>query len=72
MKPRFGGGFADYSGRGPSVVAENAAGETRVVAVAQKQQEAEEQARLIEREFGTLGPAAWCERYEVPPSFVTD
>ena len=35
MKPTFGGvasrttGFEDYSGRGPSVVAENAAGEKR-------------------------------------------
>jgi hypothetical protein len=77
MKPRFGGvasattGFEDYSGRGPSVVAENAAGEKRVVAVTKKLQEAKEKAVLIENDFTTLGATAWCERYDVPPSFVS-
>jgi hypothetical protein len=77
MKPRFGGvasgstGFEDYSGRGPSVVAENAAGEKRVVAVTKKLQEAKEKAVLIENDFTTLGAAAWCERYDVPLSFVS-
>jgi hypothetical protein len=77
MKPRFGGvastttGFEDYSGRGPSVVAENAAGEKRVVAVTKKLQEAKEKAVLIENDFRTLGAAAWCERYDVPLSFVS-
>ena len=62
--------FEDYSGRGPSVVAENAAGEKRVVAVTKKLQEAKDKAVLIENDFKTLGAAAWCERYDVPPSFV--
>jgi hypothetical protein len=71
MKPRFGGGFEDYSGQGPSVVAENAAGEKRVVAVTRKLQEAKDQAVVMENDFKALGAAAWCERYGVPPSFVS-
>jgi hypothetical protein len=76
MKPMFGGGvpaatFEDYSARGPSVVAENAAGEKRVIAVAKKLQEAKDKAVVVENDFKTLGAAAWCERYDVPPSFVS-
>lgn len=71
MKPKFGGGFEDYSGRGPTVVAENWAGEKRVVAVTKKRQDAQDKADVIERDFQTLGPSAWCERYDVPSSFVT-
>jgi hypothetical protein len=71
MKPKFGGGFEDYSGRGPSVVAENAAGEKRVIAVTKKLQEAKDKAVVIENDFKALGAAAWCERYDVPPSFVS-
>jgi hypothetical protein len=77
MKPRFGGvassttGFEDYSGRDPSVVAENAAGEKRVVAVTKKLQEAKDKAAVIENDFTKLGAAVWCEQYDVPPSFVS-
>ena len=77
MKPMFGGaasrtaGFEDSSGRGPSVVAENAAGEKRVIAVSKKLQEAKDKAVVVENDFKTLGAAAWCERYDVPPSFVS-
>jgi hypothetical protein len=71
MRPKFGGGFTSYSGRGPAVIAENATGERRVVAVTKKLQEARDQATVIERDFETLGAAQWCERYDVPPSFVT-
>jgi hypothetical protein len=70
MRPKFGGGFEDYSIR-PSVVVENYAGEKRVIAVTKRRHEAEEKAVVIEEDFKALGPAAWCERYEVPPSFVT-
>jgi hypothetical protein len=58
MRPKVGGGFEDYSGRGPSVVAENAAGEKRVVAVTKKLQEAREKAVVMENDFKTLGAAA--------------
>jgi hypothetical protein len=71
MKPRFGGGFEDYSGRGPSVVAENAAGEKRVVAVTKNLREAKDKTIVIENDFKALGAAAWCERYDVPPAFVS-
>jgi hypothetical protein len=77
MKPMFGGaasrtaGFEDYSGGGPSVVAENAAGEKRVIAVTKKLQEAKDKAVVVENDLKTLGAAAWCERYDVPPSFVS-
>ena len=77
MKPMFGGaasrttGFEDYSGRGPSVVAENAAGEKRVIAVTKKLQEAKDKVVVVENDFKTLGAEAWWERYDVPPSFVS-
>jgi quinol monooxygenase YgiN len=66
MKPRFGGGFDSYSG-GP---AENAVGEKRLVTVTKTLQEARECAADIEREFETLDPATWCQRYDIPESFV--
>jgi hypothetical protein len=53
------------------VVAENAAGEKRVVAVTKKLQDAKDKAVVMETDFKMLGPAAWCERYDVPPSFVS-
>ena len=71
MRPKFGGGFEDYGGRGPSVVAENAAGDKRVIVVTKKLQEAKDKAVVVESDFKTLGAAAWCERYDVPPSFVS-
>lgn len=77
MKPRFGGaaspslGFESYSGRGPSVVAVNPAGVRRVVLVAKTMQEARDQVAVVEREYRSLGPDAWCERYGIPRSFVS-
>ena len=53
------------------MVAENAAGEKRVIAVSKKLQEAKDKAVVIESDFKSLGAAAWCERYDVPPSFVS-
>jgi hypothetical protein len=76
LKPKFGGaasrsaGFEDYAGKGPSVVAYNALGEQRIIVVTKKMQEAKDKALVIENDFKTLGAAAWCERYDVPPSFV--
>jgi hypothetical protein len=77
LKPRFGGGaseslgFESYSGRDPSVIAENSSGETRVIAVVKKFQEARDKAAKIESDFRTLGAATCCERYNVPPEFVS-
>ena len=71
FRPKFGGAFQSYSGKEPSVVAQNASGEKRVIAVFTNIQEAEEGATVIENDFKTLGTAAWCERYDVPVNFVS-
>jgi hypothetical protein len=71
MRPKFGGGFEDYSGQGPSVVAQNSEGDERVIAVCKKLKEAKDKAAVIESDFKTLGAGAWCERYGVPRDFVT-
>jgi hypothetical protein len=77
LKPTFGGaadesiGFESYSGRGPSVVAKNSRGETRVIAVFKNSQEAKDQAAAIEQDFKSLKPDVWCERYDVPLEFIS-
>jgi len=71
FRPKTGGGFKDYSGRGPSVVAHNSNGDTVVLEVAKSLKEARERAVAIEQEFNTLSTAQWCERYNVPLSFVS-
>jgi hypothetical protein len=77
LKPIFGGaasesiGFEGYSGRGLSVVAKNSSGETRVIAVFKEPREAKHQAAVIEQDFKSLRPDEWCERYDVPPVFVS-
>jgi hypothetical protein len=79
MKPMFGGaasesatvGFESYSGKGPSVVAKNSRGETRVIAVFKKPQEAKDQAAVIEQDFNSLTRDVWCERYDVPLDFIS-
>ena len=71
FRPRFGGGFDDYSDRGPSVVAQNCDGDSHVVEVAKSMKEARDRAIVIERDFNTLDAAQWCARYDVPRSFVS-
>jgi hypothetical protein len=63
--------FQSYSGRGPSVVAQNANGEKRVLEVTRTVNEARDRAHAIEKDFKTLSAAQWCERYDVPVSFVS-
>jgi hypothetical protein len=63
--------FENYSGRGPSVVAHNARGEKRVIQVTKKLKDAQDRAAVIEKDFGTLSTEDWCERYDVPISFVS-
>jgi hypothetical protein len=63
--------FKDYSGRGPSVVVQNALGEKRVLEAAKNMKEGRARAAAIENDYKTLGAAQWCERYDVPASFVT-
>jgi hypothetical protein len=71
MRPKLAGGFKSYSGRGPSVVVENAHGDKRVVEVTKTMREAQDRAARIERDFKALSTSEWCERYDVPVSFVT-
>ncbi len=66
-----GATFEDYSGKGRSVVVQNAHGEKRVLVVSKTAKEARERATAIEQEFHTLSIAEWCERYNVPSSFVS-
>jgi hypothetical protein len=63
--------FENYSGRGPSVVIHNEDGEKRVLEATKTMKEARERATAIEQDFKTLGTTAWCDRYDVPMSFVT-
>ncbi len=55
---------------GPSVVVQNAQGEKRVLEVAKNAKEARDRADAIEKDYNTLDTAQWCERYDVPLSFV--
>jgi hypothetical protein len=66
-----GSQFQDYSGRGPSVVVQNAFGEKRVLEAAKNMKEARTRAATIENDYKTLTTAQWCERYDVPAAFVT-
>jgi hypothetical protein len=56
--------------RGPSVVVKNAQGERRILEVARSVKEAQDRADAIEKDYNTLDTAQWCERYDVPISFV--
>lgn len=59
------------SGPGPTVVVHNANGEKRVLEVAKTAKEARDRVAAIEKDFKTLNTAQWCERYDVPLSFVS-
>ena len=69
--PAAGKTFENYSSRGVSVVVRNATGEKHVLGVTRSVKEAQERAGAIEQEFKTLSTAEWCERYDVPISFVS-
>ncbi len=55
---------------GPSVVVQNANGDKHVLEVAKNVKEAQDRADAIEKDYNTLDTAQWCERYDVPISFV--
>lgn len=63
--------FENYSGGAPSVVVTNANGERRVLEVTKTVKEARERATAAEQDLKTLNTTEWCERYDVPPSFVS-
>ena len=63
--------YESTSGPGPSVVVHNANGEKRVLEVTKSVKEARDRVAAIEKDFNTLNSAQWCERYDVPLSFVS-
>jgi hypothetical protein len=68
MRPRFGGGFENYSGRAPSSssrmhVARNGLSPS-------SKPGGEREAVVIENDLKNLGAPSWCERSDVPLAFV--
>jgi hypothetical protein len=57
--------------QGPSVVIRNAQGDKLILAATKTVKEARDRAAAAEKDFETLDTAQWCERYNVPPSFVS-
>jgi len=49
-----------------AVIATNSHGESRRLFVVSSNDEATEKATRVAQEWAELGPAAWCERYNVP------
>jgi hypothetical protein len=62
--------FESYSGKGPSVVVRNVHGEKRVLVVTTTVEEARERVSAIKNDYKRLSSADWCERYNVPTSFI--
>jgi hypothetical protein len=71
LQTAFDGGTKNLPGGSPSVAAENSRGDKHVIAVAQTIEDARDLATSIEEDFNALDPTEWCERYDVPTSFVT-
>jgi hypothetical protein len=69
--PATAGQWENYSGGRPSVVVYNSNGEGRFLEATNTVKEARRRAADIEQDFKTLDTATWCERYEVPPTFVS-
>lgn len=69
--PVAGKMWESYSGRGPSVVVQNAHGEQRILCVTDTVKAARDRATTIEQEYKTWTTAEWCEHYNVPTSFVS-
>jgi hypothetical protein len=54
----------------PEVAIYNSIGGRRVVKVADSDEQAQEFASIVDKDRTSLSLSEWCERYEVPPSFV--
>ena len=53
------------------VAAYNTMGKRQVIEVLDTDDEARDRASAIEGDFGTMTVEEWCDRYGIPPSFVT-
>jgi hypothetical protein len=70
MRPKVGGGFEDYSGRGPSVVAEKQR-ERNASSPSPRNCRKPGKRRSSWRTTSRRSALQRCERYDVPPSFVS-
>jgi hypothetical protein len=57
--------------RYPEVAVYNWLGVRRVLEVTDTDEQAEERADVVQDDFETLSLDEWCDRYDVPSSFVT-
>jgi hypothetical protein len=62
----------DAGYRYPEVAAFNSKGTRRVIEVTDTDDEAHERISAVEDDFRTLTIEAWCDRYGIPLSFVTE
>jgi hypothetical protein len=69
--PSGGATFENPSGGGYVVVAQNSKGAERILSTANTKQEANEQVGAAQRDFATCDAVEWCERHQLPPSFVS-
>ena len=58
--------------RYPEVAVYNSVGHRHVLEVVDTDEEAEDRAAVIEDDLRTLDTAEWCQRYNVPVSFVEE
>ncbi len=65
------GQWENYSGGRPTVVVYNSNGAKRVLEATNTVKGARKRAASIEQDFKALNTEQWCERYDVPPSFVS-
>jgi hypothetical protein len=56
----------------PEVTAYNTKGERRVIEVLDTDEEAQERVSTVIDDFTTLPVEDWCDRYDIPLSFVTE
>jgi len=67
-----GGNVSSYSGTHPRIVIYNLEGKRRVLERAATEEEARLRAAEIERDYQLLSTATWCNRYNVPVSFISN
>jgi hypothetical protein len=76
MSPGMGTGGGPGSGRTvsryPEVAVYNSIGKRRVLDVTDTDEEAADRAAVIEDDYKSMDIREWCERYNVPFSFVTE
>ena len=67
-----GAASGDVGYKYAEVAAYNTMGKRQVIEVLDTDDEARERASAIEDDFGAMTVGEWCDRYGIPPSFVTE